>query len=53
MQEEKGVAEIEMVRCITNSMDMNLSKLWETVKDRKTGHSAVHGVAKGGVQLSD
>ena len=31
---------------ITNTMDMNLSKLWEIVKDRETWHSAVHKVAK-------
>ena len=31
---------------ITDSMDMGLSKLWETVKDRKAWHAVVHGVAK-------
>ena len=38
---------------ITNSMDMNVSKLQEIVKDRETRHTAVHGVAKGRTQLSD
>ena len=35
---------------ITNSMDMDLSKLQEMMKDR---HAAVHGVAKSQTSLSD
>ena len=31
---------------ITDSMDMNLSKLQEIVKDREAWHAAVHGVTK-------
>ena len=30
---------------ITDSMDTNLSKLWETVKDREVWHAAVHVVS--------
>ena len=37
---------------ITNSMDMNLSKPQETVKDRGAWHTAVHGVTKSRAQLN-
>ena len=38
---------------ITDSMDMNVSKLQEIVEDRGAWHAAVHGVAKSQTQLSD
>ena len=37
---------------ITDSMDVNLSKLWEIVKDREAWHDVVHGVAKCQIRLS-
>ena len=38
---------------ITYSMDMNLGKLWEVVRDREACHAAVHGVANNQTQLGD
>ena len=38
---------------ITDSMDMNVSKLWEMVKDGEVWRAVVHGVAKSQMRLSD
>ena len=54
--EGKRRREQQRMRCLdssTDSMDMNLSKLWEIVKDREAWSVAVHGIAKSQTQLSD
>ena len=38
---------------ITDSMDMSLSELWESVMDREAWRAVIHGVTKSQTQLSN
>ena len=42
----RGQQRIRWVNGIADPMDMSLSKLWETVRDREAWHASVHRVVK-------
>ena len=48
---KRGQQRMRWLDSITDSMDMNLSKLQEIVEDRRVWHVTVHGVTKSLAQL--
>ena len=48
-----GQQRMRWLDCITDSMDVNLSKLQDIVKDREAWHAVVHGVTKSWTRVSD
>ena len=49
----RGQQRMRWLDNVTDSVDMSLSKFWETVKDREAWSAAGHGVKNSCIQLRD
>ena len=52
-KKRRGWQRMKQLDSITDSVDTNLGKLWEMLKDTQAWHAAVHGVTENQTQLSD
>ena len=52
-KKRRGRQSMRWFNSITNSTDINLSKLWEIVKDMEAWHAAVHAFTNNQTRLSD